>query len=101
MIAPLSPVINFRRHIRTQLALQPDPPLLLPRMSPVERRIRKTRSSHIHGSQRACQRRVETSPVTADRKRVRKRRYAGFRVSGEPVYPKSFVRLVEVVLENP
>src|SRR5438067_13362281 len=57
-------------------------------MLPIERGEIKTLSGDIHGSERISQRRVEASPVTADRKRIGERRYAGRRVSGQPINPE-------------
>src|SRR4051812_14524058 len=86
MIAPLTPVISFDRHIGTQLTLHSDSPLLLPGMSSVEGRKAKARSGNVHGAQRASQRGVETGPVTTDRKWIRQRRYAALGISCQPGY---------------
>src|ERR1700704_6070985 len=57
-------------------------------MLPVEGREGKTLSGDIHDAQRVSQRRIETSPVTADRKRICEWRYARSRVSDKPVHPE-------------
>src|SRR5450759_2965765 len=87
VVAPLTPVKRLHRHVGTSLALQPDPPLLLPGMFPVEGPVGETLSGDIHGPQRTSQRRIETSPVTANRKGIRHRGYTGSGVSGQPVDP--------------